>query len=45
MLLTAKAYAEGGRALQIYCALLPTRRTTTPTTKVRKDAAEELWRC
>src|SRR5688572_5747823 len=40
MLLTAKAYAEGGRALSLYCALLIDRELNHPDEKVRKDAAE-----
>jgi alkylation response protein AidB-like acyl-CoA dehydrogenase len=40
MLLTARAYAEGGRALSLYCALLIDRELNHPDEKVRKDAAE-----
>jgi hypothetical protein len=40
MLLTAKAYAEGGRALAQYCALLIDRELHHPDEKVRKDSAE-----
>jgi alkylation response protein AidB-like acyl-CoA dehydrogenase len=40
MLLTAKAYAEGGRALSLYCALLIDRELNHPDEKVRKDSAE-----
>ncbi|MDQ3060454.1 MAG: acyl-CoA dehydrogenase C-terminal domain-containing protein [Pseudomonadota bacterium] len=40
MLLTAKAYAEGGRALAIYCALLLDQEIDHPDEKVRQDAAE-----
>ncbi|RZI77321.1 MAG: acyl-CoA dehydrogenase, partial [Rubrivivax sp.] len=40
MLLTAKAYAEGGRALSLYCALLLDREFHHPDEKVRKDSAE-----
>ncbi len=40
MLLTAKAYAEGGRALALYCALLLDREFNHPDEKVRKDSAE-----
>ena len=40
MLLTAKAYAEGGRALSLYCALLIDRELQHPDKKVRDDAAE-----
>jgi alkylation response protein AidB-like acyl-CoA dehydrogenase len=40
MILTAKAYAEGGRALALYCALLLDQEFNHPDEKVRKDAAE-----
>ena len=40
MLLTAKAYAEGGRALAIYCTLLLDKEQHHPDEKVRKDSAE-----
>ena len=40
MILTAKAYAEGGRALNLFCALLIDRELHHPDEKVRKDAAE-----
>ena len=40
MLLTAKAYAEGGRALSTYCAMLIDKELHHPDEKVRKDAAE-----
>ncbi len=40
MLLTAKAYAEGGRALAIYCTLLLDKELYHPDEKVRKDSAE-----
>jgi hypothetical protein len=40
MLLTAKAYAEGGRALSLYCALLIDRELQHPDKKVRDEAAE-----
>ena len=40
MLLTAKAYAEGGRALSLYCALLIDQELNHPEEQVRKDAAE-----
>ncbi|MGE4239919.1 acyl-CoA dehydrogenase C-terminal domain-containing protein [Ramlibacter sp.] len=40
MLLTAKAYAEGGRALATYCALLLDKEIHHPDEKVRKDSAE-----
>jgi alkylation response protein AidB-like acyl-CoA dehydrogenase len=40
MLLTAKAYAEGGRALNLFCALLVDRELSHPDEQVRKDSAE-----
>ncbi|HWT21831.1 MAG TPA: acyl-CoA dehydrogenase C-terminal domain-containing protein [Variovorax sp.] len=40
MLLTAKAYAEGGRALQIFCTLLLDKEHHHPDEKVRKDSGE-----
>jgi len=40
MLLTAKAYAEGGRAMSIYCALLLDKELHHPDEKVRKDCGE-----
>jgi len=40
MLLTAKAYAEGGRALATYCALLIDQELHHPDDAVRKDSAE-----
>ncbi|HEY8358472.1 MAG TPA: acyl-CoA dehydrogenase family protein, partial [Ramlibacter sp.] len=40
MLLTAKAYAEGGRALAIYCTMLLDKELYHPDEKVRKDSAE-----
>ena len=40
MLLTAKAYAEGGRALAVYCTLLLDKELHHPDEKVRKDSAE-----
>jgi hypothetical protein len=42
MLLTAKAYAEGGRALAIYCSLLLDKVHYHPDEKVRKDSDEML---
>jgi alkylation response protein AidB-like acyl-CoA dehydrogenase len=42
MLLTAKAYAEGGRALACYGALLLDQEINHPDEAVRKDAAELL---
>jgi len=40
MLLTAKAYAEGGRMLNLYCGLLIDRELHHPDEKVRKESAE-----
>jgi alkylation response protein AidB-like acyl-CoA dehydrogenase len=40
MLMTAKAYAEGGRALAIYCTLLLDKEHYHPDEKVRKDSGE-----
>jgi alkylation response protein AidB-like acyl-CoA dehydrogenase len=40
MLLTAKAYAEGGRALSIYCTMLLDKELYHPDEKVRKDSGE-----
>jgi alkylation response protein AidB-like acyl-CoA dehydrogenase len=37
MLLTAKAYAEGGRALTMFCSLLIDRELHHPDAKVRKE--------
>lgn len=42
MLLTAKAYAEGGRALQAFCSVLLEKEHGHPDDKQRKDAAELL---
>ncbi len=42
MLLTAKAYAEGGRALAMFCALLLDKAHYHPDEKVRKDSDEML---
>jgi alkylation response protein AidB-like acyl-CoA dehydrogenase len=42
MLLTAKAYAEGGRALAMYCAVLLEKVHNHPDDKVRKDSDEML---
>ena len=42
MLLTAKAYAEGGRALAIYSSVLLEKVHHHPDEKVRKDADEML---
>ncbi|HUR89110.1 MAG TPA: acyl-CoA dehydrogenase C-terminal domain-containing protein [Ramlibacter sp.] len=40
MILTAKAYAEGGRALTMFCSLLIDRELHHPDEKVRKEAEE-----
>ncbi|NIF83331.1 acyl-CoA dehydrogenase [Comamonas sp. Tr-654] len=40
MLLTAKAYAEGGRALSTFCGLLLDKELHHPDEKVRKDSGE-----
>jgi alkylation response protein AidB-like acyl-CoA dehydrogenase len=40
MLLTAKAYAEGGRALALYCAVLLDKALYHPDEKVRKENDE-----
>ena len=42
MLLTAKAYAEGGRALAIFCSVLLEKSHFHPDEKVRKDSEEML---
>ena len=42
MLLTAKAYAEGGRALAIFCSVLLEKAHHHPDEKVRKDSDEML---
>ncbi len=42
MLLTAKAYAEGGRALLIFCALLLDQEHFHPDERQRKDSGELL---
>ncbi|MFJ7567170.1 acyl-CoA dehydrogenase C-terminal domain-containing protein [Herminiimonas sp. NPDC097707] len=42
MLLTAKAYAEGGRAFSSYVALQIDRELNHPDETVRKDAADEV---
>jgi alkylation response protein AidB-like acyl-CoA dehydrogenase len=42
MLLTARAYAEGGRALAIYTALLLDKRAATDDEDERKEAADEV---
>ncbi|MCL1961084.1 MAG: acyl-CoA dehydrogenase C-terminal domain-containing protein [Desulfovibrionaceae bacterium] len=40
MLLTAKAYAEGGRAMAIYCAMMLDKALHHPDEKVRKESDE-----
>jgi alkylation response protein AidB-like acyl-CoA dehydrogenase len=40
MLLTAKAYAEGGRALSLFCSVLIDKELHHPDEAVRKDATE-----
>ncbi len=42
MLLTAKAYAEGGRALALFCAVLLEKVHSHPDEKIRKDSDEML---
>ncbi|MGV3728225.1 acyl-CoA dehydrogenase C-terminal domain-containing protein [Hydrogenophaga sp.] len=42
MLLTAKAYAEGGRALALFCSVLLEKAHNHPDEKVRKDSDEML---
>ena len=42
MLLTAKAYAEGGRALATYCAVLLDKEHAHPDEAVRKESGEVL---
>ena len=42
MLLTAKAYAEGGRALSLFCAVLLDKAHFHPDEKTRKDSDEML---
>ncbi|KQP13718.1 acyl-CoA dehydrogenase C-terminal domain-containing protein [Pseudorhodoferax sp. Leaf267] len=42
MLLTAKAYAEGGRALMMFCGVLLDKEHHHPDAKVRKDSGEIL---
>jgi alkylation response protein AidB-like acyl-CoA dehydrogenase len=42
MLLTARAYAEGGRALACYCSMLLEKEQRHPDEKARKDAGEML---
>ena len=42
MLLTARAYAEGGRALMTYCSMLLEKEHYHPDEKVRQDSGEML---
>ncbi len=42
MLLTARAYAEGGRALAIYIALLIDKELSSDDEEVRKDCADQV---
>jgi len=42
MLLTARAYAEGGRALAIYCSVLLEKEHHHPDERVRTDSGEML---
>jgi hypothetical protein len=42
MLLTARAYAEGGRALAIYCSVLLEKEHHHPDAKVREQSGEML---
>lgn len=42
MLLTAKAYAEGGRAFSAYVALLIDKENKHPDEQVRKEAADQV---
>jgi hypothetical protein len=42
MLLTAKAYAEGGRALAMFCSVLLEKVHSHPDEKVRKDSDDML---
>lgn len=42
MLLTARAYAEGGRAFTSYVALLIDRELNHPDEEIRKEAADEV---
>ena len=42
MLLTARAYAEGGRALAAYASLLVDKELNHPDDAVRRDAADEV---
>ncbi len=42
MLLTARAYAEGGRALALHCAMLIDRELSHPDEAVRAESAEQV---
>ena len=42
MLLTARAYAEGGRALALHCAMLIDRELNHPDEAVRAESAEQV---
>ena len=42
MLMTARAYADGGRALQAFCAMLLEKEHHHPDEKARKDAGDML---
>jgi alkylation response protein AidB-like acyl-CoA dehydrogenase len=42
MLLTARAYAEGGRALSLWTALMIDRELTSPDETARKEAADQV---
>ncbi len=42
MLLTARAYAEGGRALALHCAMLIDRELSHPDETVRAESAEQV---
>ena len=42
MLMTAKAYAEGGRALVVFCGVLLDKEHFHPDAQVRQDSAEML---
>jgi hypothetical protein len=42
MLLTAKAYAEGGRALNLFCGMLIDQELSSPDAAVREAAAGEV---
>jgi len=42
MLLTARAYAEGGRALALYVALLIDKELNSPDEAVRRDCADQV---